>query len=96
VVAVITYLSLIIGELVPKHLALRDPERLAAAVALPMEAVAWIGSPLVGLLDQSTRIVLRLLGVSAMPRRRITDEEIKALLARSRCCGREWNAPSRR
>jgi putative hemolysin len=87
VVAVITYLSLIIGELVPKHLALRDPERLAAAVALPMEAVAWIGSPLVGLLDQSTRIVLRLLGVSAMPRRRITDEEIKTLLIEAAAAG---------
>lgn len=87
VVAVITYLSLIIGELVPKHLALRDPERLAAAVALPMEALAWIGSPLVGLLDRSTRAVLRLLGLSVIPSCRITDEEIKTLLAEAATAG---------
>ena len=86
-VAVITYLSLIIGELVPKHLALRDPERLAAAVALPMEALAWIGSPLVGLLDRSTRAVLRWLGLSAIPSRRVTDEEIKALLVEAAAAG---------
>jgi CBS domain containing-hemolysin-like protein len=87
VVASITYLSLIIGELVPKHLALRDPERLAAAVAWPMRMVAWIGSPLVGLLDLSTRAVLRLLGVSSISGQRITDEEIKTLIAEAAATG---------
>lgn len=87
VVASITYLSLIIGELVPKHLALRDPERLAAVVAWPMRIMAWIGSPLVWLLDRSTRAVLRLLGGSSIPKQRVTDEEIKALLAEAAAAG---------
>ena len=87
VVALITYLSLIIGELVPKHLALRDPERLAATVAWPMRTVAWIGSPLVWLLDVSTRAVLRLLGVSSISEQRITDEEIKTLIAEAAASG---------
>ena len=87
VVASITYLSLIIGELVPKHLALRDPERLAAAVAWPMRTIAWIGSPLVWLLDLSTRAVLRLLGVRSISEQRITDEEIKTLIAEAAATG---------
>ena len=87
VVAMITYLSLIIGELVPKHLALRDAERLAAAVAWPMRMIAWIGSPLVWLLDLSTRAVLRLLGVSSISDQRITDEEIKTLIAEAAASG---------
>jgi putative hemolysin len=87
VVASITYLSLIVGELVPKHLALRDPERLAAAVAWPMRVMAWIGSPLVWLLDLSTRAVLWVFGLSSIPRQRITDEEIKALIAEAVATG---------
>ena len=87
VVAAITYLSLIIGELAPKHLALRDPERLAAAVAWPMRVMAWIGSPLVWLLDLSTRAVLWVFGISSSPRQRITDEEIKALIAEAAAAG---------
>lgn len=87
VVASITYLSLIIGELVPKHLALRDPERLAVAVAWPMWVIAWIGSPLIWLLDGSTRAVLRLLGESSVPKQRVTDEEIKTLLAEAAAAG---------
>ncbi|MDS4041469.1 MAG: hemolysin family protein [Candidatus Competibacter sp.] len=87
VVASMTYLSLIVGELVPKHLALRDPERLAAAVAWPMGVMASIGAPLVWLLDCSTHAVLRLLGMSSASKQRITDEEIKALLAEAAATG---------
>lgn len=87
VVALITYLSLIMGELVPKHLALRDPERLAAAVAWPMRTVARLGSPLIWLLDLSTRAVLWVFGLSSTPRQRITDEEIKALIAEAAAAG---------
>ncbi|MDG4549101.1 MAG: hemolysin family protein [Candidatus Contendobacter sp.] len=87
VVATITYLSLIVGELAPKHLALRDPERLAAAAAWPLWVMAWIGSPLVWLLDLSTRAVLRLLGGSSIPKQRVTDEEIKALLTEAAAAG---------
>ncbi len=87
VVAGISYLSLIIGELAPKHLALRNPERIAAAVARPMMMLAWLASPLVWLLDASTRLVLRLLGSASASASQITDEEIKTLLAEATKAG---------
>src|SRR5690606_22653536 len=60
VVVLITYLSLIIGELVPKQIALRDAEAVAARVAGPMKLLAKIGSPVVIVLDISGKLVLRL------------------------------------
>jgi len=87
VVAAITYLSLIIGELAPKHLALRNPERIAAGVARPMRMLAWLASPLVWMLDASTRLVLRLLGSASASASQITDEEIKTLLAEATKAG---------
>ena len=62
VVTGITYLSLIIGELVPKQIALRNPERIACAVAPAMTLLAGLSAPLVWLLDRSGRLVLALLG----------------------------------
>src|SRR5215203_1103604 len=61
IVVVITYLSLVIGELVPKQIALTDPERIASLLAQPMQTVAKFTSPVVRLLTASTRLVLRLL-----------------------------------
>lgn len=81
VVAVITYGSLIIGELVPKQLALRNPEGVASKVAGGMMVIAKIGAPLVFLLDISGRAVLRLLGQSGAGDEKVTDEEIKMLVA---------------
>ena len=81
VVTVITYLSLIIGELVPKRLALRQPESIAVWVARPMAALAWLAAPLVYLLEVSTRLGLRLLGTSATSSQTISDEEIKTMIA---------------
>ncbi|MDQ3692404.1 MAG: hemolysin family protein [Chloroflexota bacterium] len=80
VVLVITYLSLIIGELVPKRIALNDPEAIAARVAGPMSTIAAVGSPLVRLLSSSTDAVLRLLGVQQQDDPPITAEEIGVLL----------------
>src|SRR3546814_8069673 len=68
VVVAITYLSLVVGELVPKRIALRHPERVAAAAARPMRILARIASPAVWLLRVSTEAllgVLRLRGVRA-------------------------------
>ena len=87
VVAGITTLSLIIGELVPKHLALRNPERIAAGVARPMMLLAWLASPVVWVLDASTRLVLHLLGGAGASENRITDEEIRTLLAEATKAG---------
>ena len=68
VVAAITYASLIIGELVPKQIALRNPEKIAVKVSPAMTAMAKIASPLVWFLDVSGRVVLRLSGIRHNPR----------------------------
>ncbi|RCJ22235.1 hypothetical protein A6770_30070 [Nostoc minutum NIES-26] len=80
VVLIITYLSLIIGELVPKRLALNNPERIAAIVAIPMRALAALASPVVYLLSASTDMVLRLLGITPSIEPQVTEEEIKILI----------------
>ena len=81
VVAVITYASLIIGELVPKQIALRNPEGVAVKVAPAMTILAKVAAPLVWLLDISGRGVLRLLGHKEESEEKVTDEEIKMLVA---------------
>jgi putative hemolysin len=81
VVLVITYLSLIVGELVPKRLALSNPEAIAARVARPMMLIAGLTAPLVWLLRASTNGVLRLLGIGERPETRVSEDEIRALLA---------------
>jgi putative hemolysin len=81
VVAIITYASLIVGELVPKQIALRNPEGIAARVAPAMSLLAKIAAPLVFLLDISGRAVLWLLGQKGESEEKVTDEEIKMLVA---------------
>lgn len=81
VVAVITYLSLIVGELVPKQLALRDPEAVAAAMARPMTALSRVASPVVALLDVSSKLLLRLLGRHEVSETTVTQEEVRLLIA---------------
>jgi len=76
----ITYLTLVIGELVPKRLALNNPERIAAAVAVPMQMFAAIASPIVYLLSASTETVVRLLGIKPSTAPQVTEEEIKVLI----------------
>ncbi|MDZ8258408.1 hemolysin family protein [Nostoc sp. ChiQUE01b] len=80
VVLIITYLSLIIGELVPKRLALNNPERIASTVAIPMRALSAIASPMVYLLSASTDLILRVLGITASTEPQVTEEEIKILI----------------
>ena len=87
VVVIITYLSLIIGELVPKQIALRDPERIAARVAPAMKMLATIGAPLVWLLDISGKGVLFLLRQHGEPEERVTEEEVKSLIAEAESAG---------
>jgi putative hemolysin len=80
VVTVITYLSLVIGELVPKRIALSNPEAIACQVAGPMRFLSRVTAPLVHILSGSTDGMLRLLGVKASEEPEITEEEIKALI----------------
>src|SRR5262245_5733309 len=87
VVAVITYLSLVIGELVPKQIALRDPERIAVRVAPAMTVMAMIASPIVSFLDFSGRAILKALGYEDKPVHRVTDEEIRSLMAEAETAG---------
>src|SRR5262245_29826766 len=87
VVAAITSAALVIGELVPKQLALRNPERIAVLVAPAMTVLAKIALPLVLLLDISGRAVLRVLGKRAQPGQRVTEEEIRILIAEAESAG---------
>jgi putative hemolysin len=80
VVIGITYLSLVLGELVPKQLALHAPERLAARLARPLKLLAKVSAPAVFLLDGSTRFILRLLGARPSDEPPVTEEELKHLL----------------
>ncbi|CAA0113331.1 Uncharacterised protein [Starkeya nomas] len=88
VVAAITYVSLIIGELIPKRLALQSPERLASLVAPGMMLLSRIAAPAVWLLDISSRVVLRLLGEHGKgDENNVTDEEIRAIVAEAETAG---------
>lgn len=81
VVAGITYFSLVVGELVPKRIALNDPERIAATVARFMRALSTAGAPVVWLLRVSTEALVRLLRVPDKPDSTVTEEEVKSLIA---------------
>lgn len=80
VVLGITYLSLVIGELVPKRLALTRPESIASAVAAPMQTLSVLTYPLVRLLSLSTDGVLRILRVQQSTEPPVTEEEISLLI----------------
>lgn len=87
VIGAITYLSVIVGELVPKHLALRNPEGIACAVAPGMRVVARFAGPAVWLLDASTRAVFRLIGQKTESASAVTEEEIRSLVAEAETAG---------
>ncbi len=87
VVAAITYVSLIVGELVPKQIALRQPEQIAVRVAPAMTFLARIASPLVWLLDASGRVILWMLGHHSREQGNVTDEEIHILVAEAEKAG---------
>jgi putative hemolysin len=87
VVALITYFTLILGELVPKRLALLNPERFAAAMARPMRLVSRLALPLVRLLTGSTRLVVGLLGAKPSKEAPVTEEEIRMLIAQGTVAG---------
>lgn len=81
VIALTTYASLIAGELVPKQFALRAPERIAIIVAPMMYGLAKIGAPLVWLLDASSALVFRILGLNRESEDRVTAEELHLIVA---------------
>ncbi len=80
VVIIITYLTLIIGELVPKRIALSNPDTIAMYVARPMNFVSRLAVPLVTLLSYSTDTILRLLRIKPTSDTRVSEEEVRMLI----------------
>jgi putative hemolysin len=81
VIALTTYASLIVGELVPKQFALRNPEPIAALVAAPMMILARATAPIVWLLDRSSALIFRLLGLARESEKHVTAEELHLIVA---------------
>jgi putative hemolysin len=79
-VIVVTYLTLIVGELVPKQLALNSPEKIASFVSIPMNILARFSTPITFILGRSTDIVIKLLGIKPSDEPEVTEEEIKVLI----------------
>lgn len=80
VVIIVTYFSVVIGELVPKRLGLLAPERVASLIARPMNLLARLARPLVWLLSSSSSLLLGLLGARRKQESSVTDDEIKVLM----------------
>lgn len=80
VIGTITFLSVVVGELVPKRIALQSAERISAAVARPMHFISIVATPVVRLLSLSTEAVLALMGIKTAPQSAVTEEEIRVLV----------------
>lgn len=87
VVGSITYFSVVVGELVPKQIALKNADRIAIWVARPMKTLAWLATPIVRLLTASTNAVIRLLGISPDLSAIVTEEEIRGLVEQGALAG---------
>jgi putative hemolysin len=81
IVVVMTYFSLVVGELVPKRMAMAHADRWATLVAIPMQLVARFGAPVVWLLQRSTDTVLRLMPAGGGTQAEVTDDDVRALAA---------------
>ncbi|ODU67964.1 MAG: hypothetical protein ABT00_20030 [Bordetella sp. SCN 68-11] len=87
VVIVITLMSIIIGELVPKRLGQMHAETIAGLIAAPMRLLSWIATPFVKLLSLATDTVLKLMGVKENNDQLVTEEEIQVLMAQGATAG---------
>jgi putative hemolysin len=87
VVVLITFASLVIGELVPKQIALRSPEPLAAIVSRPMLMLSKITAPFVWLLDRSSALIFRLFGLDRESKNQVTAEELHLVVAEAQTAG---------
>ena len=87
VVVAITYVSLVIGEIVPKQIALRSPETLAAVLSRPMRWLSKITAPFVWLLDRSSALIFHLFGLDRESRNHVTAEELHLVVAEAQNAG---------
>src|SRR5690606_1108932 len=83
VVVIITYLSIVFGELIPKRLGLSAPEKVSAAVAGPMMILSAITKPIIWILAKTNDFFLGLFGIKDKQDGTITEEEIKAMIQQS-------------
>jgi putative hemolysin len=87
VIVLVTYASLIIGELVPKQIALRSPESVAVIVSRPMTWISILTAPLVWLLDRSSALIFRMLGLNRESENMVTAEELHLVVAEAQTAG---------
>lgn len=87
VIVIITFVSLVIGEIVPKQIALRSPEPIAAVIAKPMKWLSRITAPFVWLLDRSSALIFRLFGLDRESKNQVTAEELHLVVAEAQNAG---------
>jgi putative hemolysin len=87
VIVITTYLSLIVGELVPKQFALRNPEAIAAIMARPMNLLSKATAPFVWLLDRTSALIFRMLGLDRENKNVVTAEELHLVVAEAQTAG---------
>lgn len=80
IVVIVTYLTLVLGELVPKRIGMGFAEKIAVIMAKPMNTLSSIASPFVWILTKSTSLMIRLLGLDKVEESKVTEEEIKAIV----------------
>jgi len=87
VIVLTTYVSLVIGEIVPKQIALRSPEPIAAVMSRPMRWLSKITAPAVWLLDRTSALVFKMLGLSRESENTVTAEELHLVVAEAKTAG---------
>lgn len=87
VVSIITYLSLIIGELVPKRIAINNPEKISLIVAVPMKFISVMAKPIVSFLTGSSNLILKLLMIKPSTEPTVTEEEIRTMIREGKTAG---------
>ena len=87
VIVLTTFASVVIGEIVPKQFALRSPEPIAVLVARPMRWLSAITAPIVWLLDQTSKLIFRLLGLNRESENTVTAEELHLVVAEAQTAG---------
>ena len=87
VIVITTFLSLIIGELVPKQFALRNPEKIAAVMSRPMNLLSKVTAPFVWLLDRTSALIFRIIGLDRESKNVVTAEELHLVVAEAQTAG---------
>jgi putative hemolysin len=87
VIVLTTYFSLVIGEIVPKQIALRSPEPIASLVARPMRLMSKIVAPFVWVLERSSALILKILGLGKGSKNQVTAEELHLVVAEAQTAG---------